>query len=61
MPEQAEAVLSTEVSTDIFRLPSKGAKKIKNQLFEAFGNTICSDAISMKESGNRLGDDAASA
>jgi len=61
VPEQAKTILSTEVSTGISRLLSKRVKKVKNQLFEAFGNTICFDAISMKESGNRLDDDVVSA
>jgi len=61
VPKQAEAVLSTTVSTNISRLSSKRTSEIKNQFLEAFGNTICFDATSMKESGKRHGDGAFSA
>jgi hypothetical protein len=55
--KQAKAVLSTTVSTDIFRLSSKRVSEIKNQSLEAFENTICFDAISIKESGKKPDDD----
>jgi hypothetical protein len=58
VPKQAEAVLSTTVLTDIFRLSSRRASEVKNQFLEAFENTICFDAISMKESRKSSGDDA---
>jgi len=58
VPEQAEAVLSTTVSTDIFKLSSREVSEVKNQSLEAFENTICFDATSMKESRKSSGDGA---
>ncbi len=58
MSKQIEAISSTIVSTNISRLSSKRANEVKNQLFEAFKNTICFDATSMKELRRRPGNDA---
>jgi len=56
--EQAKAISSTTISTNISRLSSKKANEVKNQFLEASKNTICFDAILMKELRKKLGDDA---
>jgi hypothetical protein len=56
--EQAKAISSTTFSTSISKLPFRGANEVKDQLFEAFENTIYFDATSMKGLGKRPGDGA---
>jgi len=58
VPKQIGAISSIAISTSIFKLSFRGANEVKDQPFEAFENTICFDATSMKGSGKRPGDDA---